>query len=91
MQRVALNSRVLQFAGYQDQSMLLELEFRDGAVYHYFQVSEQTFQELLGAKSQGTYFNARIRYRFAYAKIRSAEPTRRFAAGTVLGGPKAHL
>ena len=33
MQRVALNSSLLQSAGYQDQLTLLELAFRDGAVY----------------------------------------------------------
>ena len=33
MQRVALNSTLLQSAGYQDQLTLLELAFRDGAVY----------------------------------------------------------
>jgi len=55
--------------------VLLELEFRDGAVYHYFQVSEQIFRELLGAESTGAYFNANIRHRFAYAPIRRAEPT----------------
>jgi hypothetical protein len=69
MQRVALNSTLLQSAGYQDQLTLLELEFRDGAVYHYFDVSPQTFQELLRAPSKGAYFNACIRHRFACCKI----------------------
>ena len=78
MQRIRLDSTALQSAGYQDQSVLLELEFRDGALYHYFQVPEQIFQELLGAESTGAYFNANIRHRFAYAKIRRGEPTDRF-------------
>jgi KTSC domain len=47
MQRVALNSTLLQSAGYQDQLTLPEPEFRDGAVHHYFPVPPQTFQELL--------------------------------------------
>ena len=73
MQRVRLNSTVVQSAGYQDCLALLELGFRDGAVYQYFQVSEQTFQELLRAESKGAYFNANIRHRFASAKTRQAE------------------
>jgi hypothetical protein len=80
MQRVALNSSLLQSAGYQDQLTRLELEFRDGAVYHYFDVSPQTFQELLQAPSKGAYFNASIRYRFACCKIlpaAAATPPRR--------------
>ena len=69
---------MLQSAGYQDQLVLLELEFRDGAVYHYCNVPEQIFQELRGAESLGAYFNANIRHRFAYAKNRRAEPTHSF-------------
>jgi KTSC domain len=69
MQRVALNSSLLQSAGYQDQRKLLELEFRDGAVYHYFPVSPQTFQGLMHAQSKGAYFNASIRHRFACSGI----------------------
>ena len=77
MQRVALNSTLLQSAGYQDQLTLLELAFRDGAVYHYFPVSPQTFQELLRAESKGAYFNASIRHRFACSRIVPAAPPRR--------------
>lgn len=81
MQRITLNSTVLQSAGYQDQFVLLELGFRDGAVYHYFNVPGPTFQELLRAESKGAYFNANIRHRFACAKICPAEPPRSFAGG----------
>jgi hypothetical protein len=77
MQRVALNSTLLQSAGYQDQLTLLELEFHDGAVYQYFPVSPQTFQELLQAQSKGAYFNASIRHRFACSRIVPAAPPRR--------------
>jgi KTSC domain-containing protein len=77
MQRVALNSTLLQSAGYQDQLTLPELESRNGAVYHYFDVSPQTFQELLRAESKGAYFNASIRHRFACSGILpAAAPTR---------------
>jgi KTSC domain len=69
MQRVALNSTLLQSAGYQDQLTLLEPEFRDGAVYHYFDVSPEMFQELLQAQSKGAYFNDSIRHRFACSGI----------------------
>jgi KTSC domain-containing protein len=80
MQRAALNSTLLQSAGYQDQLALLELEFNDGAVYQYFPVPPQTFQELLRAESKGAYFNAGIRPRFACSRIlpagRHAAPAR---------------
>jgi hypothetical protein len=73
MQRVALNSTLLQSAGYQDQLTLPEPEFRDGAVHHYFPVPPQTFQELPRAQSKGADFNAGIRPRFACCKVLPAE------------------
>ncbi len=71
---VELNSTGLRAAAYQDQLALLELEFRSGATYQYFGVSEQTYQELLLAESKGAYFHRHIRDRFPYAKIHPAEP-----------------
>jgi hypothetical protein len=80
MARVNLNSTSLNAATYQDQSALLELEFRSGAIYHYSGVPAQTYQQLLRAQSKGGYFNRHIRNRFAYAKIDPARsgPNSRF-------------
>jgi hypothetical protein len=74
MPRIELNSTGLQAATYQDQLALLELEFRSGAIYQYFGVPGQTYQELLLAESKGAYFHSHIRDRFAYAKIHPAKP-----------------
>jgi hypothetical protein len=75
MQPVQLHSTSLQAVAYQEQLGLLELEFRNGAVYHYFDVSESTYQALLRAESKGRHFNHYIRNRFAYARIRAAGPS----------------
>lgn len=72
MQRLDLHSTTLRTAAYQDQRALLELEFRNGAVYRYFGVPAESYQALLRAESKGGYFNSHIRNRFAYAKIYSA-------------------
>jgi hypothetical protein len=69
MARVNLNSTLLNAATYQDQSALLELEFRSGAIYHYSGVPAQTYQQLLRAQSQGGFFNRHIRNHFNHAKI----------------------
>lgn len=79
MPRVNLNSTSLHAATYQDQCAVLELEFKSGAVYHYFGIRAQTFEELLRAESKGGYFNSHIRNRFAYAKVYSAGPDRNLA------------
>ena|SRR6266496_977384 len=74
MQRADLNSTLLDAATYRDQLAVLEVKFRSGAIYHYFAVPAQTFEELLRAESHGAYFNHHIRNRFACAKIQPAKP-----------------
>jgi len=69
MTQIHLNSTSLNAAAYAGQTGVLKLEFRSGAVYHYFAVPVPTWQEFLGAESSGTYFNRYIRNRFAYVKI----------------------
>jgi hypothetical protein len=58
-----------QAATYQDQSALLELEFRNGTTYRYLGVPVQVYREFLRSKSNGRYFNQYIRNRFRRAKI----------------------
>ena len=74
--RITLHSSLLQAARYQPQKPLLELEFCDGSVYHYFDVPEDTLKELLRAQSKGAYFNLHIRKRFHSTKIHPAKPSR---------------
>jgi hypothetical protein len=53
MPRIDLNSTSLHAVTYQDPCAVLELEFRSGAIYHYFGIPAQTFEELLRAQSKG--------------------------------------
>ena len=76
MPRVDLNSTSPQAVTCQDPCAVLELEFTSGAVYHYFGIPAQTFEELMRAESKGGYFNSHIRNRFAYAKVYSAGANR---------------
>jgi hypothetical protein len=69
MQRIELNSTSLKGAAYCVQQSLLELEFRNGAVYRFGRVPEATYRELLRAESKGVYFNHHIRNRFVYLKM----------------------
>jgi hypothetical protein len=70
-----MKSTSLRAAGYQELSALLELEFRTGAIYHYFGVPPLTFHELLQAESKGGYFNHHIRNRFPTIKIQLPRST----------------
>jgi hypothetical protein len=70
MDSVPVQSTTLKAVAYDDCHNLLELQFQDGAVYHYFGVPAQTHQQLLDADSKGGYFNREIRGRFQYAALR---------------------
>lgn len=65
-----LNSTTLARATYQRGSARLELEFRDGSVYHYADVPEALHHDLLRAESPGLYFNRWIRGRFPHLQVR---------------------
>jgi hypothetical protein len=69
MQRVPLESRTLASALYDPDRLQLELEFRSGKRYLYFQVPRPCYEELLNADSRGRYFNRNIRKRFAYQHL----------------------
>jgi len=67
-----LNSTTLARATYRVDSAILQLEFRDGSVYHYSKVPADLHQDLLQADSPGACFNLRIRDRFPHRRIRPA-------------------
>lgn len=72
MHSVAVDSSVLSRAAFSSEHHLLELEFRSGAIYQYFDVPPQTYTELIAADSKGEYFNANIRNHFPCIQIRPA-------------------
>ena len=69
MQRAFVESTTLQSAGHDAQSAVLELQFRNGAVYQYFLVPPRVYRDLLGARSKGSYFNQNIRGRYPYQRV----------------------
>jgi KTSC domain len=70
MLRQEVNSSELRSVGYEMSTSLLEAEFRSGEIYQYFGVPAQLVLELLEADSVGRYFNARIRSKFKFKKVR---------------------
>jgi hypothetical protein len=71
MNRVPVQSSVLASVLYVRQLRRLEVEFRSGEFYQYFDVPEQNYNELLTTESKGRYFNANIRNRFSSKRIDS--------------------
>lgn len=69
MDRIPVTSSNVAEVGYDSVSMTLEVAFRDGRVYQYFDVPEPIYQELLQAESVGKYLNAQIKSSYRYTKI----------------------
>lgn len=67
MKPLVVESTTLTTVAYDADRGLLQLEFRDRAVYQYFEVPADVHEALLRAPSKGGYFNRAIRGRFAYA------------------------
>lgn len=72
MQRVLVESTTLASAGHDARAAVLELQFRNGAVYQYFHVPQRVYRDLLWAQSKGGYFNQNIRGRYPYTLIQDA-------------------
>jgi hypothetical protein len=70
MLRQAVKSSELRWVGYEESALLLEVEFHSGEVYRYFDVPARLVLKLLRADSIGRFFNAHIRPKFAFEKVR---------------------
>jgi hypothetical protein len=77
MQPIAFESSFMTGAAYHAELAILELTFRSGAIYCYFGVPEQIYNQLLRAESQGQYFNCHIRNRFNFTSTPLANPRRK--------------
>ena len=69
MTRTPVTSRNVATVGYDPNTMTLEVEFRKGSVYQYFDVPETVYQELMSASSVGKYLNQFIKGSYRYVQI----------------------
>jgi hypothetical protein len=69
MIRLSVASTTLVAVAYSADQSHLELEFRDGTAYRFFDVPASCFQQLLASDSKGGYFNSNIRNRFRHQRV----------------------
>jgi hypothetical protein len=69
MHRLAVESTTLAFVSYDPDGAWLELVFRNGAIYRFFNVPPECFEQLLASESKGAYFNHHIRNRFRFQRL----------------------
>jgi hypothetical protein len=70
MLRQEVNSSELRSVGYELDISVLEAEFHSGEIYQYFDIPAELVLKLLEAESIGRYFNAHIRSKFKFRKVR---------------------
>lgn len=68
--RERVESSSLTSVGYDATSGTLEIEFRSGRTYRYFQVPCSIHEALMAAPSKGRFFAAQVRNRFSYLELR---------------------
>jgi hypothetical protein len=69
MNRESVSSSNISELGYDEERRILEVLFRNGSVYQYFDVSPQIYSELRQASSIGQYINSNIKGNYRYARV----------------------
>lgn len=64
-----LESSAISTAGYDEEAKVLELKLADGSCYQYLDVPEEIYEELVEAKSPGSFFNEEIVPKFTFIRI----------------------
>lgn len=70
MNHVVVVSDMMSSVGYDSSTAVLEVEFRNGYVYEYFDVPRDHYDALLAAPSKGRYFNASLRGKFHHRRLK---------------------
>lgn len=61
------SSNIARF-GYDDATQVLFVEFKNGSVYHYFDVLESVFEQMKTAPSKGQFLARNIKGAYRYAR-----------------------
>ena len=69
IERTPVASSNLASIGYDEAARTLSVEFRSGAIYHYFDVPWCVYEQLMKARSHGEYFCNTIREAYRYARV----------------------
>lgn len=69
MERIPVISSIISSVGYYPDKQILEVEFKTGQVYQYFDVPAEKFENLLKAPSKGTYMRDHLIGKYEYIKI----------------------
>ena len=69
MQREQVSSSNIRSIGYELNSKTLEIEFRDGGIYQYFNVGSNIYNKMISAPSIGSFFHKYIKGKYNWQKV----------------------
>ena len=69
MEMTNVDSSNVESVGYDEDSSTLQVEFKNGGVYQYFDVPEEVFVGLRDADSVGRYLATTIKGTYRYSKV----------------------
>ncbi|QLL89888.1 KTSC domain-containing protein [Aeromonas caviae] len=69
MYRDAVSSSNIMSVGYDSGSETLEIEFKSGAVYQYYNVSEHLYEQFKAAPSKGQFFHMYIKDTAPFSRV----------------------
>jgi hypothetical protein len=65
----AVNSSAINAIAYDSSTQKLQIEFKQGSIYEYANVSESVYRNFMSASSHGTYFDRFIRPIYTHRRI----------------------
>jgi predicted XRE-type DNA-binding protein len=69
LQQETVSSSAISSVAYDPSARTLEVKFRNGSIYRYFEVPPTTYEALAKAPSKGTFYSTKIRDRFEFARL----------------------
>lgn len=69
MQRQHVDSSNLRSVGYDAEQQILEIEFKSGSVYQYYDVPATVYTALISASSKGQYHSQWIKDSYRYRQV----------------------
>lgn len=69
MNRTPVTSSNIKSVGYDPAKKILEVEFHDLSVYHYLNVPQSVYTDLMRASSHGSYLARYVKGVYSYQKI----------------------
>lgn len=69
MEREQVDSETLKSMRFDPETLTLELEFTEGAIYQYYDVPENVYKDPKSASSLGAFFNINIRHNYRFRRI----------------------